>query len=138
MATAKSKRTWIGHRSLQIGTTKKISIRVKIAQPERVAPGEWRCPYEIRGAGMSGIQYVRGVDALQALDLAFQVIRIRLDGLKGKVTWEGNPVQLAFPKRIPYIGTLKFTKKIEQQVESELMRHLAELKRKAERKRKAK
>lgn len=131
MTAKKSKIIWIGRRTLRYGKGPKSLIHVRIAQPERVSAGEWRCPFEIRGAGLSGISYARGVDALQALDLSYFIIRRQLDSLKLNLTWEGGPIQLAFPRRIPFIGTLKFTQKLERYVEKELLRHVAELKKKA-------
>lgn len=59
---------------------------VAIGRPRRVRPGEWACPYRVTGIGSSEVRYAHGVDAVQALLLAFQGVRVRLGATRKRLT----------------------------------------------------
>src|SRR5262245_33466883 len=101
----------LGTRWLTDSRNPRIRALVSLGEPEQVAKQEWRCPYKIRGAGIRRVDYAYGVDALQALSLAFQGIRALVDSLPHNLGWMGEPMELAFPRTIPYFGSKKFTRR---------------------------
>jgi len=114
----------LGTRWLVEARNPRVRALVQLGEPEQVAKHEWRCPYEIRGAGARGVKYAYGVDALQALSLAFQGIRALVDSLPHDLDWMGEPIELAFPRMIPYFGSNKFTRRLQKMVDQELAANL--------------
>jgi hypothetical protein len=53
-------------------------VTVKLGKPRRSREIDWECPFLISGLGIRGIQYGRGVDAVQALSMALEGIRVLL------------------------------------------------------------
>ena len=68
----------IGIRKLfEVGLRQKEVI-VMLGTPRKSRTGEWICPYHISGLGIRGVRCSHGEDALQAIQLAFEAIRISL------------------------------------------------------------
>jgi len=76
-------------------------ITVLIGRPERMPDSDdYYCPIQLRGLGDQKVRYAGGADAIQALQLAMQLIGIELyvkhaDIVK-QLTWEENS-ELGFP-----------------------------------------
>ena len=55
-------------------------VRVSLGVPR---PGtddaDWECPFRISGAGISRVEFGRGIDSMQALTTALDFIRVLLD-----------------------------------------------------------
>jgi hypothetical protein len=49
-------------------------IKVQIGRPHMEAVGAWLCPFKITGQGIDQSKYAGGVDAIQAIQLAFVMI----------------------------------------------------------------
>ena len=78
-------------------------VAVMIGRPEKFPDGEdYYCPYQIVGMGGGQVRYAGGIDAVQALQLAIQMIGADLyssqDARSGKLSWHaGSPGDLGFP-----------------------------------------
>ena len=73
--------------------SRKITVLMGKPQPFPDASGEDHyCPIQITGLGSEKVQYAGGVDAFQALELAFRLIGVELDVLNrnhgGQLRWE--------------------------------------------------
>ena len=55
-------------------------VKVRLGLP-RKAGRDWVCPYEILGLGASKKRWAFGVDAFQALTLAFHILPVELDAM---------------------------------------------------------
>ncbi|HZB90771.1 MAG TPA: hypothetical protein VE397_04970, partial [Stellaceae bacterium] len=83
----------------------KRKVIVEIGKPRRFRGGapDYYCPFRIRGLGKDFISAGAGVDAVQALELAFVAIGSRLyfspQGKAGELTWDAGevPGDLGFP-----------------------------------------
>lgn len=104
---------------------------VCIGLPEQISESEWRCSFEIKGKRGIKLKYAYGLDAIQSLIVAFQGIRNAINKLPKVVTWEGNPVEMAFPLFVPCYGEVKFTRKIENLIDKQLKLNLMKAKRKS-------
>ncbi len=63
---------------------------------------DYSCPHQIRGAGSERIRCSRGIDAFQAIQMAFLMLGADLDALNkelaGRLRWEGDEKEdLGFP-----------------------------------------
>lgn len=77
-------------------------VRVLLGKPMPFPEStDFYCPYQITGVGEEKIRYAGGVDSMQAIQLAFQVIEGDLSGTIGdtfRLTWEAgeNDADLGF------------------------------------------
>jgi uncharacterized protein DUF6968 len=59
-------------------------VVVRLGQPRRAGPGsqdDWVCPYEILGMPRQLRRWAFGIDALQALSIAYHILPVELDRL---------------------------------------------------------
>jgi hypothetical protein len=55
------------------------AVTVQLGRPRRRRTGEFECPYRVRGLGRAKIGRALGEDSVQALQLAFEAVRLELD-----------------------------------------------------------
>jgi len=90
---------------------------------------EWECPFQIRGGGVSQVEFGYGLDSMQALTTALDGIRAVLDGTFGSLAWEGGlPDHSGFQRQIPVTFGRAFTRRLERLVERECSNHVRRLK----------
>src|SRR5260370_5079047 len=66
-------------------------VQIVLGKPRRLGT-DWECPYSIRGLEAGSVQTIAGSDSFQALQLAIQALRVRLDETRRKVLWSpGDP-----------------------------------------------
>jgi len=113
----------VGVRKLhEAGSPRKIVV-VTLARPRKATNGDWVCPYQIRGLATGRIQYAHGVDAVQALLLAFEGIRTQLSRTKKRLSWEGGePGDTGFTRFVPTFFGLEFSKRLDQMIAREVDR----------------
>lgn len=76
-------------------------VRVSLGTP-RWNGSEWECPFRIRSAGGSEVDFGRGLDSMQALTTAVEGIRVALESKFGALSWEGVfPHHSGFQRAIP-------------------------------------
>jgi hypothetical protein len=112
--------TPIATRTLEIPGKRKQTVVVKIGLPRKTRLN-WECQFQITGLkGHDEIHSSFGVDAIQAIAVAFEGIRYFLNKSKKKFRWMGGePGDIGFPKSINTGLGLGFTKRIERLMEIE-------------------
>lgn len=82
------------------GQVHPVVVRLGRPEPDPLPGGDWRCPFQIVGIGDGAVQFSFGIDAVQALQLAFVIMGAQLFGANGqrqRITWFGGP-DLGFPE----------------------------------------
>jgi hypothetical protein len=103
-------------------------VRVSLGTP-RWNGSEWECPFRIRSAGRSEVEFGRGLDSMQALTTAVEGIRVALESKFGALSWEGVfPHHSGFQRAIPLSLDVAFSRRVERLVDREFERHLRQLK----------
>lgn len=78
-------------------------IHVFIWKPFKVREEEWACPYQIKGLGDEAIRYSYGSDAMQALQLSFDGVRVDLNPKLNRILFLGSEIaEAGFPRTIAY------------------------------------
>lgn len=80
----------VAERELEHARDDSVRVRVRIGRPteDPAEGGDWRCPFQVLGLGDERVHEAFGVDAVQALQLCFQMIDATLIG--EPVTWLGE------------------------------------------------
>jgi hypothetical protein len=114
----------IGERTLRCsGLTSRKRITVRLGTPRPAKDVDWLCPYEIDGLGGARVEVAHGLDAMQALMMALEAIRVRLeqDGLQ--CTWQGGEEgDAGFPRVVPTFFGPAFTATIHRLIDREVER----------------
>jgi hypothetical protein len=97
-------------------------VEVTIGKPARTADGDdWACPYFVSGLGMRRVAFARGVDSVQALMLAIEATRIFLEQHMKRVSWPfGDEGDLGFPRVVPYVLGVAFSRKINDMIDRQV------------------
>jgi hypothetical protein len=121
----------IAERVLTHGPKKRKRIIVRLGMPRRAELMVWMCPFQISGIGRSRVERALGLDAVQALQLAFAAIRFQLARLRVVATWaggeEGDP---GFPETVPYAFGRAFAARISRLIAREEKLFVREVRRK--------
>ena len=120
----------IAERRLVSRGNARVRVRVSLGQP-RPSKGDWECPFDIRGQGVSILEFGYGVDSMQALTTAVEGIRVLLNENFGSLVWEDGGVLVdhsGFQRQIPLLSGA-FTRRLDRLVDRELNRHLRQLER---------
>jgi hypothetical protein len=81
----------IAEREMEIRKTKssdarRATVRIGKPEPDPAPGGDWRCAFQITGVDDDTVMFAHGVDAVQALQLCFQFIGVRLEDLQARGT----------------------------------------------------
>ncbi|MGK3985562.1 hypothetical protein WME99_21125 [Sorangium sp. So ce136] len=96
-------------------------VTVTIGKPMRKPSGDWACPVDIQGLEAAVRDSAYGVDAVQALQLAFEGARQTLKKSGLPVTWcDGEAGETGFPMAVPYIFGRAFEDRMERLIEDEI------------------
>jgi Domain of unknown function (DUF6968) len=110
----------VGERVLTYGPKGRQRIIVRVGTPRKADPRTWQCAFQISGIRGSHVYAAYGVDALQALQLAFQGIRFYLARHRVRATWvggeKGDP---GFPQLVPIAFGLAFASRISRLIARE-------------------
>jgi len=68
-------------------------VEIVLGTPRRLG-SDWECPFSIQGLEGGSVRTITGSDSLQALQLAIQALRVRLDETGRKFLW--SPCDPAF------------------------------------------
>ncbi len=67
-------------------------VEIVLGMPRRLGT-DWECPFAIRGLEGGSVQTIVGSDSFQALQLAIQALRVRLEETGRRFLWlPGEPV----------------------------------------------
>jgi hypothetical protein len=109
----------------------KSPVIVEIGVPRRRKTGEWECPYRIRGVKTKNPQRALGEDAVQALELVLQWIRLELEPHSSGLTWTSEPGEIGFHQFYPDIFGPVVRRRVTRLIDRELAREGRRLKRRA-------
>jgi hypothetical protein len=114
--------TPIAERELICERMKRI-VRVRLGAPRKAADIDWLCPYQIAGLKKSRVEAAYGVDAFQALMMALEGIRVRLQQADVICTWVGGEKgDSGFPRFVPAFFGATFSARFNRQIDRELTR----------------
>ncbi|MBM9502133.1 hypothetical protein JWG44_17890 [Leptospira sp. 201903071] len=96
--------TVIAKRELDLSqgkTKQKVIVKIGKPKPSEDKKMDWYCPFQIQGLGLDEIKVSFGIDSIQALQLAMEMIgsilRLHYQRINpGKLTWL-NEENLGFP-----------------------------------------
>ena len=97
--------------------------------PRRRRTGEWACPYRIRGLRRRRARRAFGEDAVQALELVFQAIRLELEPYGSELSWVGEPGETGFARFFGDIFGPAVSRRIGRLIDRELEKEGRRLKR---------
>jgi len=98
-------------------------VTVKLGMPRRSKERDWECPFSITGLGIRGIQYGRGVDAIQALCMALEGVRVLLERSGARFSWSaGQAGDAGFDRFVPNLFGLRFSKRLNRMIDREVER----------------
>lgn len=102
------------------------AIKVRVGKPRR-GKRSWICPFHITGLDMKVPVLAYGEDAVQALLMACEGVRVTLSRNGSLFTWIGGEEgDAGFPMMVDGGMGLAFTKRLEKLVEKEKKRHWKE------------
>jgi len=113
----------IAQRVLATAENPNRSIIVSIGQPEldSDSTGDWLCRFQIEGIEDAGPHVVHGADSLQALLLAVEDVRRKLDDSGLLLVWQNNePSNFCIPRMVPYLFGGTFARDIEQYIDERI------------------
>ena len=112
----------VGSRELYTLGTRKQKVTITIGRPMKVKSGDdWACPYHIGSLGMREIRYSYGIDAPQALLLAFQHIRAYLEKSGKRFSWlDGEEGDIGFPRFVPDSFGRGFSRRLDSMIDREI------------------
>ncbi len=96
-------------------------VTVQVCRPQQVSNGEWRCAFVISTAESEDVQYAHGTDSLQALILAIEGCRVRLESYDGILRWEGGDEgDTGIPQFVPSYFGRDFADRIRALIDEEV------------------
>jgi hypothetical protein len=113
------------------------AVTVQLGRPRVRRTGEFECPYRVRGLGRAKIGRALGEDSVQALQLAFEAVRLELEPHVAILTWYGARGETRFPQYVPYSLGGRFRKRLEIMVNREIEREARRLKHRSKARRKS-
>lgn len=93
-------------------------VAVSIGAPRPHPKGDWVCPFLIEGREESQVEGSFGVDALQALLLAVEGIRVTLDRTGSRFEWL-DPSGAWIPRLVPTGQGKRFENRVNEFIERE-------------------
>ena len=97
-------------------------VAVSIGAPRPWPKSDWVCPFLIEGREKPQVERAFGVDALQALLLAVEGIRVRLDQTGSRFEWL-DPSGPWIPRLVPTGLGKRFEQRVSQFIDRETARH---------------
>jgi|SRR5688572_6929616 len=113
------------------------AVTVQLGRPRRRRTGEFECPYFVRGLGRAKVGRALGEDSVQALQLAFEALRLEHEPHAAILTWYGELGETGFPQYVPYAFGARFRKRLEAMVNREIEREARRLEHRSKARRKA-
>lgn len=102
-----------------------LSVRATVYKPIEESEGVWSATIRIVGIEPTLVDSIRGGDSLQALLLATQLLRVRLEELGRVLRWRGGEAgNTGIPRDIGWSYGLAFSKRMERLVDREAVKLL--------------
>lgn len=113
----------VGTTELRESEPSRRRIIVSLGRPRKVADGDWVCPYRIRGLGVSKVRHAHGFDAVQALVLAIESVRVTLDRSGRRFSCLGGELgDTGFPRYVPTAFGPEFARRLSRLIDREVQR----------------
>lgn len=112
-------------------------VTVQLGRPRQRRTGEFECPYRVRGLGRVRVGRALGEDSMQALQLAFEAVRIELEPHAALLSWYGASGETGFPQYVPYSLGVRFRTRLERMIRREIEREAVRLEQRSKARRKA-
>jgi hypothetical protein len=94
---------------------------IRIGKPRKVSETEWECPFHISNAGMPGVAFGHGIDALQALVQAIDGCRVFLERSGTTFRWEGGENgDTGVPRFVPAMFGAEFANHVGRMIDKEV------------------
>lgn len=99
------------------------AVKLRLGMPRPLPKSDWECPYQIVGLGKSQPKVAYGLDGLQALLMAVEALRVRIEKSAKRLTWEGGEDgDNGLPRVIPTFFGLSFAEKLSELIDREVER----------------
>ena len=112
----------VARRVLTESGLERRKVTISIGAPRRHPRVDWECPFLIDGIGDSRVRKAGGVDALQALVMAIEGIRVTLEGTGRGLVWLYPKVGPDIPRYIPTAYGRRFEERMNLAIEREMKR----------------
>jgi uncharacterized protein DUF6968 len=113
----------IGARRLRGEGPKPKAVLVRVGKPRRSKGPDWECPFSINGLGIRGIQCAHGIDAIQALTMALEGIRVLLERSGARLSWVGGDLgDAGFERFVPNLFGREFSRRLNGMIDQEVER----------------
>jgi hypothetical protein len=91
-----------------------LRATAEILQPEEVSTDVWRCGYRLTGVGDEKLKYAPGADGVQALFMAFEMLRAGVERSGRSFNWQGalGDGDAGFYRHVPFFYGYPFYKKV--------------------------
>lgn len=117
-------------RVLRCASASEQRLSIRFGLPRESDVIDWVCPYQIDGLGRSNVELAHGVDALQALLMAIEAVRVQLDSSNVVCHWEGGEEgDHGIPRTIPSYFGIGFSSRISRLIDEEVETFAANLSR---------
>jgi hypothetical protein len=104
-------------------TGRKIVVSIGLPRPDRLSKhGDWECPFLIEGVGESKVETTYGVDSLQALILAIEGVRVRLEQTGRNLFWLDPNLGTDIPLNVPTVWGKRLVERVSLAIERETVR----------------
>jgi hypothetical protein len=104
-------------------TGREIVISIGLPRPYRLSEsGDWECPFLIEGIGEPNVETARGVDSLQALILAIEGLRVRLEQTGRNFVWLDPNMGVDIPLYVPSVYGKRLVERVSRAIEREIVR----------------
>ena len=95
-----------------------VLVTIGHPEPDPNPTGDWRCSFYIEGIDDSGPRVVHGADSLQALLIALEGVRKKLDASGLALVWQNEePGNICIPRMVPYQFGGTFARDIERYID---------------------
>ncbi len=104
-------------------TGRKIVVSIGLPRPHRLSKhGDWECPFLIEGIGEPKVERAGGVDSLQALILAIEGVRVRLEQSGRNFFWLDPNIGVDIPVYVPTTWGKRLVERVRLAIERETVR----------------
>jgi hypothetical protein len=104
-------------------TGRKVVVSIGLPRPQRLSKhGDWECPFLIEGIGESKVERAGGVDSLQALIMAIEGVRVRLEQSGRNFFWLDPNIGADIPLYVPTTWGKPLVERVRVAIERETVR----------------
>ncbi len=104
-------------------TGRKIVVSIGLPRPYRLSKnGDWECQFLIEGIGEPKVETACGADSLQALILAIEGLRVRLEQTGRNFVWLDPNTGVDIPLYVPSVYGKRLVERVSRAIEREIVR----------------